>query len=66
MIKQHGNAKYPWTKWFDGKAHKIKPAKYGRGIEAFRRQISAKAGSHGKRAITRVDGEFVYVVVEDR
>lgn len=66
MIKQHGNSKYPWSKWFDGRTHKIKPAKYGRDVESFRRQINGKAGSMGKKAITRVEGEFVYVAAVER
>ena len=62
----HGRQRYPWSKWLNGKWHRVRGNDWGVEIETLRRQISDKARVGGMRAITRVRGDVVQFCVTER
>jgi hypothetical protein len=56
----HGNRRYPWERWQDGRKHTVRHGKHFHiDPENFRRSVIVRARSRGLKAVTRVNGDAV-------
>jgi hypothetical protein len=56
----HGNRKYPWDKWQNGRIHVAKRGEdFEIDVEEFRKSVNVRASKVGMKATTRVNGDTV-------
>lgn len=57
----HGNSKYPWHLWANGKTHKVvRGMDFETSTETFRRTLGSHACAHNLKVTTRVRGDAVW------
>lgn len=61
--KRHGNTRYPWADWFDGRVWKLKQGEDFPGqVRAFRERFYREAQARGYFVQTRTLGEDTLVI----
>jgi len=57
----HGNRKYPWEKWQDGKTHQaVQGRHFACSPEKFRHLLTSRASRRGLKVSPRVKGDVVW------
>lgn len=57
----HGNRKYPWAKWQDGKARWVNAADYGVSAKTLAKVVTNRSLRIGREIDARVDVDRVWI-----
>lgn len=60
-LPAHGNTKYPWVRWTNGKTHKaVRLIDFDVSADSFRSLLRVRAMNYNLKVTTRVRGDAVW------